>query len=398
MKVLKFTSQSFWAAGIFMMPFSVFLLLWQSTGQGSFNPYTSSSLYVSELLILIAAILWIGIKIATHKPKPKKKERAMFIMALGLILLATSFAQDQISALLALIPILAGMGAVMMVRDNVLPLKTVQRIFVGSMALQGLLAILQILLQHSIGLSFLGEALISAKTVGVAKLSLAGKTIMRAYGTLPHANVLAGFSLVALFSLGSIPKKYKTPALILVGLGFFLAISKAALIALYIGLIITKKINQRVAISILIILYGVLRFGLPSILEQEFVQERMQYIGISSQIIIEHPEGLGTSQFTARMQEFTEDKLQPWQFQPVHNIYLLIFNEFGFWTLLIMSIGLKKLVEYNRKRPEQLALIIALLIIGLFDHYLITLPQGLLLSGLVLGIATHPKTVPTKSG
>ena len=105
---------------------------------------------------------------------------------------------------------------------------------------------------------------------------------------------------------------------------------------------------------------------------------------------LEHPQGVGLAQFTTRMQAFTDTKLQPWQFQPVHNIYLLILNEDGIWALLFLLIGIK---HWWKIKKESHPILIAFLIIGLFDHYLVTLPQGLLLVGLTVGVTTSPMTL-----
>ena len=266
---------------------------------------------------------------------------------------------------------------------------TLKRLFVGSMALQGVIAFAQMLLQQSVGLSILGEPLIGPEISGVAKWSLAGHTLIRAYGTFPHANVLAGFALMALMNLNAVPKKYRLWVGILVGIGFVLALSKAAFLAGLIALILFKKIPKRRGIPALVILAVTIRLMFPLILEKEFVQERIQYIKISAEMALEHPEGVGLAQFTDRMQAFTEFKLQPWQFQPVHNIYLLVLNEDGIWALLFLLIGIKHWWKAGKRTHPML---IAFLIIGLFDHYLITLPQGLLLIGLIVGLTTVPMT------
>jgi len=395
MNALKNSSQVFWAAGIFSIPFTRFILLWQSNGPGGFNPYTSSTFYLSEAFIWMALVSWWIYELFEKNPQKKtgKKEKGIVAIVIGFGLLATSMAQDQTSALLALIHIFTAIAIVFLLHKKVLPLKSVKQIFVPSMALQGLLAILQISLQHSTGLSILGEPLIGPQISGVAKFTLAGNTFLRAYGTFPHANILAGFSLVALFCLDSIPKKVRPWLGGLVAAGFLLAFSKAAFIGLFVGMIITKKINPKQGVPLLILMALLIRFQLPTILEKEFVHERIQYLKISAEMFWAHPEGVGTAQFTERMQEFTDIKLQPWQFQPVHNTYLLILNEYAIWGLGFFLLGIKKWWEFNAKNPEALCLISALLIMGLFDHYLVTLPQGILLTSFIMGFTTNPKSL-----
>lgn len=392
MNVIKKVSQAFWAAGLFTIPFTSFLLLWQSSSIGFFNPYTSFSLYISEILILIAFGLWLP------HASLSKKAKGITLIVVGFAVLSSTLAKDTISATLALIHIGTAVGTALMIHGNLLSLNKVKTILVTSIALQGLIALIQLVTQHSMGLGLLGEPTLSAELPGIAKISALGHTVIRSYGTLPHANILAGFSLLGLFLINSIPKKFKTIATLLIGAGFICAASKAAILALLIALTITGRIPREKGIAILVFLFLVVRFSTHYWLEQEFSSERMLYTEISTEMLFEHPEGIGLNQFTARMQEFSDIKLQPWQFQPTHNIYLLIANEWGIAALAILLMGINKLRKFNRLRPTQYGLLLAFLIVGLFDHYLISLPQGILLSGLIVGIISHPNTEPIKSG
>lgn len=46
-------------------------------------------------------------------------------------------------------------------------------------------------------------------------------------------------------------------------------------------------------------------------------------------------EGLGIGQYVFGMQRFFIDKLLPWQLQPIHNVFLLIFSEIGLVGLVL---------------------------------------------------------------
>src|SRR5690606_28111409 len=69
--------------------------------------------------------------------------------------------------------------------------------------------------------------------------------------------------------------------------------------------------------------------------------------------------------------------------QPVHNIFMLLFAEHGLIQGMVLS--LLMLYSFVRKivmrrgalRVLSVLLIISVLLIGTFDHYLVTLPQGL---------------------
>jgi len=66
--------------------------------------------------------------------------------------------------------------------------------------IQAFLAISQYSLQHSVfGSKWFGEIILSPDLPGVAKIAVNGEKIMRAYGTFPHPNILAGFLLSTIF-------------------------------------------------------------------------------------------------------------------------------------------------------------------------------------------------------
>ena len=402
MATLKKISQTLWALGILTLPLTISIVLWQggTMGQGSFNTYTSFSLYVSELFMLTAYAL---AQFLPRPPKNKfnKKNHGIKLVIIGLVLLAASFAINQTSALLSGIHVLAAMAAFNLIQEELIPLRKIKQFFVITMAIQGIIAILQFGLQHSVGLHFLGESLIGTDIAGVAKLHFENITLIRAYGTFPHANLLAGFSLVGLFLLDSIPKKYRLPIGGIMALGFILAFSKGAFLALFLALALTKEIKPKFSLPVLFLLLIFIRIKILTLMDQEFFQERIELLQISGSMLLEIPQGVGLGQFTAHIQDFTTLKLQPWQFQPVHNIYTLVANEMGIWSGVLLFLGLGKLTQEIAKNTTKilsLSLLISLMVIGLFDHYLISLPQGLLLVGIILGSLTHPKIAPTKSG
>ena len=382
-----------WGAAIFLLPFTISTVLWQTTifEQGSYNAYTGFSLYLSELALFAALAVWIIEK--AIKNKRWGIDRHILIVggvALGLALISVAVSQDYISSLLGIIHILAALIALFFTRQKVLPSKTLIKIFVGTLAIQAIIGIMQFITQGSLGLSLIGESLIGADIAGVAKLDLGGATIVRAYGTFPHANVMAGFLFVGIFLAKELKGHFWKVAQILIWIAFFLAFSKGAILALIIALFINKKAKKRTLISVLFVI------GALAIIAHESTTERFEYLKMSLYMIASEPIGVGLDQFTARMQEFTSSKLQPWQYQPVHNIYLLLANELGFWTLLIFLKGVQKLINSAKKHHRPI--IWGLLIIGLFDHYLISLYQGLILSSITFGyVWSYSKLAPTKS-
>jgi O-antigen ligase len=75
------------------------------------------------------------------------------------------------------------------------------KLFVISALLQSALAVGQFLIQDDFGLQRLGESPLDPAAAGVARIVVGDITIMRAYGTFPHPNVLAAYLVGALFAV-----------------------------------------------------------------------------------------------------------------------------------------------------------------------------------------------------
>ncbi|MFA6285000.1 MAG: O-antigen ligase family protein, partial [Parcubacteria group bacterium] len=155
---------------------------------------------------------------------------------------------------------------------------------------QSLLGIAQFIRNGSLELHFLGESVIGPNIDGVAKIVINSEKHVRAYGTFPHPNILAGFLLVPLFIiigtlllrklsplgkkragddsnllntlnktshsasssigeeeqenvsyetfLGHIPGWLLLAALLITGLGFFLTFSRSSFLGFFVGLLI----------------------------------------------------------------------------------------------------------------------------------------------------------------
>lgn len=392
MKGLSKVSQWLWGIGLFTIPFNIFVLVWESPGQGFFNPYANVILTVSETAILTAAALYLAIHALPRKIK------GLALITVGVTALSVAVSENTLSAGGAALHVLAALGSAILILENAVPFSRVRQILLISVIIQVFMTLGQVAVQHDLGLQWLGESELGPDLPGVAKLTIGGLTLIRGYGTLPHANVLAGFCLMGWFLADTLPSAKKRALMLLMGIGLLLAASKAALLALAGALILTKRFSPNARILLGIGLYALIRFSVPYWLHQDFIEERWLYTKISGSMILENPLGVGLHQFTTVMQRFTEIKLAPWQFQPVHNIYLLIVSEGGVAGAIFMLLGLKKWIENSRDRVIASGIVIGFLIIGLFDHYLFSLPQGILLAGLVVGISLHPSVAPTKSG
>lgn len=298
-------------------------------------------------------------------------------------------------------------------------LKSVALVVIFSAVLECGIAIPQYLTQHQLGLKFLGEKSLVTQHATTAHFQMPNKTltsidhvfsggeasssVIRAYGTLPHPNILGGFLVFSIFmSLylyeRSSKKGWIAVALFLQVITLFITYSRAALFALMGGLVIwmilhvikEKKMPSvwkpaaLGAILSLLLFYPQLlhRGGLfsynQSAVESDQMRLSMQKVALS--IIKDHPWfGVGFNNYLLAFQSYAEGlNVQPIF---VHNIYLLIAAETGLiglgWFLMFCGF-----IIYRGWRQRDslegrtlLALFLAILAIGAADYYPMVIQQ-----------------------
>jgi len=77
-------------------------------------------------------------------------------------------------------------------------IKRIFQIIIALGLIQAIIGILQVAFQHSIGLFWFKESLIFPEMPGVAKIILGNHKLIRAYGLFPHPNILGGFLLMTI--------------------------------------------------------------------------------------------------------------------------------------------------------------------------------------------------------
>lgn len=97
--------------------------------------------------------------------------------------------------------------------------------------------------------------------------------------------------------------------------------------------------------------------------------------------------GVGLGNFLVALPSFLPSKLI-YFLQPVHNIYLLLLSETGIAGAIIVLSFLYYLVrrkkKYSKSNIFYVIPIVIVLILGLFDHYPLSLQQGRLLLTLCI--------------
>lgn len=282
--------------------------------------------------------------------------------------------------------------------------------------LQSFIALGQIVAKGYIGglLYYLGERAITSTTPGAAVTSINGEIILRSYGTFSHPNVLAGFLLIGLTFVLLMKEAFRGvigTICFLVGilfgtLGLFATLSRVSIVLwlLVVGLFLLPHLKRLLSLTLpyRILLGGGLfllamlfvlnpltsnvlgRLSGTSALEESFVV-RSDLNTIAVDIIRQNPllgVGLGNFYFTSITYKDPSDPLY-FAIQPVHNIFLLITAEMGFVGLLMFLYLL--FLAFLKSNGKGKILLGLLLVLGLTDHYFLTLQQGQLLFAFILG-------------
>ncbi|PIP56811.1 hypothetical protein COX05_01080 [candidate division WWE3 bacterium CG22_combo_CG10-13_8_21_14_all_39_12] len=276
------------------------------------------------------------------------------------------------------------------------------------------IGLLEIILGKSIGLQFMGEWQFSMHSLGVSTAHIFGMDFLRPYATFPHPNVFGG--VMAVFSLYWIyqwlQKRLRdesiNTALFFVALfigGTIISWSLTAILALMIGLIyyipLLKKLGTQnkltkteYALGTLVILVG--GSLIAYYVMQLFISDSISFlrrwylndVGIS--IIRKYPFlGVGVSQSILYVSEYWNNAKLPQFTQPIHNVWILLCAESGIVGMgLLLISGYFAILRRWKYLPLYIkAMWLALVVISLSDHYLITLQSGLLLLFLTVGLS-----------
>ncbi|MFA6436950.1 MAG: O-antigen ligase family protein [Candidatus Paceibacterota bacterium] len=412
-------------ATIFLVPFNIKKFVANPLSIEPLTEFGALFLYLSDILILILLVLWLHKSISQKRLKIKKLT-AMIVPFLffGLFLTLSLFSSKNLTiSFYFLVKILLLISFFYYIRLKIKKEELVniyKIIFIGGIV-QSLIALGQYIKQGSLGLRYLGESVIAPNLYGVAKVDFLGQKIVRSYGTFSHPNILAVFLLISICCILWLVLKHGKPicliGLPIIVLGLTLTFSRTTI---FLGLIFVLfflfyswlkakqlKLSQKMVIETasvffvftvaFVIIFAPLmiqRFNIQK--EEQAVSLRVFYNNAAFNIIKKSPlTGVGLGNFIIKLKE-SYPGLSSWQYQPVHNIYLLVFSEIGIFGIvaflsvlfLIFKNCLKSKI-YGLDLVVFSGLGVVFLAIGLVDHFFFTINQGILLFWLILGIISN---------
>ena len=368
---------------------------------GNFNPFVTGFLYLPEILLGVVFILWIVERFKVKDLRLKWKFSwpwtllVLFLFNAGVVTLIKG---DPVLFGFFFLRVFEAVIIYLLIIDQLLPAKTIIRILLYAALFQLVWGWLQWKLNHSLGLTILGESVIGPDVMGVAKIDLPdGIKQIRPYGSFLHPNILATYLMVIMFVSLSFLKKYHLLfwLVILTGGVYFTHSRAAALITLIgFGLVILfsfiKDLKTKKTISLLVLL--ILLLGNAWFFQKSQSvgvrdiswQERLEQNVISHDMFWDNLLGIGVSNYTLEMENYGADKFLPWEFQPVHNTYFLILNETGVQGFVLLLITIV-LILYIYWKEGSIIPLFTLILIAPFDHFLWDSFVGLILVALALG-------------
>lgn len=404
---------------VFLLPFQTRWIISQGEMNGWPYEFGTLSLYATDilLLILIALNAWVETKKLIKGAKDENKIPIVWWLIAGIELatfISIFFAPDKIIAGQFYLRLLLGIGLFWIVISASYNREKLINVFVASAVAQAMLGIWQFFIQATFANKFLGMAKHLPADIGASVITTVdSQRWLRAYGSLDHPNIFGGMIAIALLLfLTQITKRswwtYAVTAVLSAGL--FFSFSRAAWIGFGVGLlvffvfdIIRRRANVcspsrmksiGVVIIIFILLSGVY-FNLISarttnntVTENKSVNDRLQSYQVSGQIIKNNwLVGVGAGNYGLAVKNEFND-LDYNGYQPMHNVFLLIYSEIGILGLVSFCSLIIYLVWQLTKIGESasISIVISMVVIFLLDHWLWSLHFGLLFLWLLLGI------------
>ena len=377
--------------------------------------YTDALFFLANGLVLLAVILWLAVKI--YNGFPLSASLFLPLAFCTLMFLSILWSRDWRTSLYISLHVLLIFIFITSLRDWPRAWRYVLLGFCAALSVQVIAGIVGFISQSTVFLAPLhlnwpGPLDPSVRGAIVVQLP-SGESFLRAYGTLPHPNILGGFALMLLlapivFFLRNERPNHLALLLLIPGVSLLaLTFSRAAWLALTLFCMVMlwkSKYFHRRRLVILLIMVA-LSFVLTLFPYRELVQartvnttshsEEFSFIGRAwlngeaRKIMGEYPlAGVGIGSFII---ELARRAGEGYVIEPAHNIFLLAGAELGIpGLLLVISLFISFAYRLIKtKNPNAIlagATLTGLGFISLFDHYLWTLAPGRIMLGLVVGL------------
>jgi hypothetical protein len=423
---------------VFLLPWQTHLVLREGAWHGNFGgswpvDYWRISLYGVNILLAVLLVLSAIFRFKNKKVEDKKIDWLwLFLSVLDVgLFISIFFAPDKILAIYKYIVFLLGLGLFWILSLKVCQRGRILAAWWAAAVLQSFLALWQFLSQSSFASKWLGMAAHNGGQPGasvVEFINADGKIErwLRAYGSFDHPNILGGFLTLSLLFLLADVLKYQRKkssasdwgfilrifSLITIFIGLLLTFSRSAFLAFAIGSLViiifflksggAGKIIKAIKVLVLMTaVFAMLFFPYKDLfLTRTTSSQRLEIKSISERELYwrdglriakdEWLVGAGIGNFTKESEQINKER-SFWQWQPVHNVFLLVLSEGGVLSLLgfIWFWFFVFYLNFKKKNFINLSVWLSLSIMMLVDHYYWSLHAGLLIFFLASGIVVN---------
>jgi hypothetical protein len=440
---LRSIERGVWFLFLATLAWQTRIILWQA--DGNFIEWRAISLYASDVLMFVLwglmVVQWDRRQCMQRISESSLREIGILAAVCAAAVLSLRATDQMVVGVYQVVRLVQFIGLYLYIRHW-----AVRRFdadlsvlaFVAGGLMQSVLGLAQFLLQHDVGIRKMGETLLQTDMRGVAVFyDLAHVKVLRAYGTLPHPNILAAYLMLTFWGLcwlyirhGAEAQKHTWSAVSwgasasIILLAMYATYSRTMIAAWVVatGLMMLavwlKRANRwphivliRTRTRDIIVLVAAVSLAFtmaqwPRIVARmtissgdEAVRLRVMYnrdalgSGSGSHWNINWT-GVGIGNFTSWLKRY-DPSLPAFQYQPAHNVFLLVYSELGLlgsiawgaWLLYVAVMLWRSRRDQPLLRFAFATILGALLFIALFDHFFWTLQQGRIMWYMALALA-----------
>ncbi|MBU0707978.1 O-antigen ligase family protein [Patescibacteria group bacterium] len=440
---------------VFLMPWQVRWIIKQGELNDGDWEYGTYCLYGTEILLIILILLQL---FTDSTSRPRKQISGLSLAMIGLVVvsgLSFFWSINRELTFFYWLKMLEGAALVWLMGRMLFYPVWLGRAFIGGATVQAIIGVGQFLSQWTFSSKWLGMAEHKAGVLGTYVVETDTERYLRAYGGLPHPNILAGLLVVAIviifglyfdlyrriyywyINLPSDDRKilwfsqrpnilgftaeivYYLFCLILCTLGLIFTFSRSGWLAMIVGLgslwlILAFKrdlkkmlVWAKLGLTMLIVLGVAFSMYQKPIVSRFLTDERLEKISIDERVSYQDQAvellknnwivGVGLGNYTQAVYDKLDDDLESWAYQPVHNVFLLVpveISAIGLIVLLFIIFEIIRRTWLNIRRSPYvdrwfavgISLMLAVIVIGIFDHYLWSLYFGVILWWFCFGL------------
>lgn len=388
---------------IYLIPWQARIIFSQGYLAGAPSEPQTRSLFLLEILLWLLVALRIGriAKNGNYKKyftKLSGRDRIFFTLA---VLVFVSFfsviiSVDRSATLIASVHLLDGLAVLFLIITTI-SFHELRLAFLIAALVQTAIAFFQVLFQQVYPSAWLGVAAHFPGVAGTSVVEAGEQRFLRAYGTLPHPNILGGMLTIAILSSRAIFRRFSIfsfASFVMLAAGLFFTFSRLAWLALGVGLFAQwlwarrDKLFIKNVVTVIGTMLVLSALFAPLVLARATATGRLETKSITTRVasikdaltIIRHDSltGVGAGAFTAAVKEQIDADRNGYELEPPHSVFVAVFAELGVFGLLLF-VWLICLLAVSAWRCGKIGMAAGLITLALFDHWAWTTYAGILI-------------------